>query len=50
MSIKQKARIKIQQMNIDILSNQTLLESSIDYLFYFIQMKLTMLRDLISKI
>ena len=32
MSIKQKVRIKIRQMNIDIFSNQTLLES-IDYLF-----------------
>ena len=32
MSIKQKVRIKIRQMNIDIFSNQILLES-IDYLF-----------------
>ena len=31
MSIKQKVRIKIQQMNIDDFSNQTLLDS-IDYL------------------
>ena len=45
MSIKQKVRIKIQQMNIDIFSNQTLLQS-IDYLFYFIQIKPTMLKDL----
>ena len=32
MNIKQKVRIKIQQMNIDILSNQILLKL-IDYLF-----------------
>ena len=32
MNIKQKLRIKIRQMNIDIFSNQTLLEL-IDYLF-----------------
>ena len=31
MTIKQKVRIKIQQMNIDDFSNQTFLES-IDYL------------------
>ena len=36
----------MQQMNIDILSNQTLSES-IDYLLQFIQMKPTMLKDLI---
>ena len=30
MSIKQKVRIKIQQMNIDIFSNQTLLELAED--------------------
>ena len=33
MSIKQKVRIKIQQMNIDDFSNQTLLDS-IDYLLW----------------
>ena len=44
-NIKQKVRIKMQQMNIDIFSNQTLLES-IGYLFYFIQMKMTKLKDL----
>ena len=32
MNTKQKVRIKIRQMNIDIFSNQILLES-IDYLF-----------------
>ena len=32
MSIKQKVRIKIQQMNMDVFLNQTSLES-IDYLF-----------------
>ena len=32
MNIKQKVRIKIQQMNLNIFSNQILLES-IDYLF-----------------
>ena len=32
MNIKQKVRIKIQQMNLHIFSNQILLES-IDYLF-----------------
>ena len=32
MDIKQKVRIKIQQINIDIFSNQILLEL-IDYLF-----------------
>ena len=36
MNIKQKVRIKIQKINIDIFSNQILLESS-DYLFQFIQ-------------
>ena len=48
MNIKQKRKIKIRQMNIDIFSNQILLES-IDYLFYlfcFIQMKITILKDL----
>ena len=45
MSIKQKVRIKIQQMNEDIFFNQTLLES-MNYLFYLIQMRLAMLKDL----
>ena len=44
-NIKQKVRIKAQQMNIDIFSNQILLES-IGYLFSFIQMKITILKDL----
>ena len=45
MNIKQRVRTKIQQMNLDIFSNQILLES-IDCLFYFIQIKMTMLKDL----
>ena len=48
MNIKQKVRIKIQQMNLHIFSNQILLES-IDYLFQFIQIKATMLKDLMRK-
>ena len=48
MNIKQKVRIKIQQMNLNIFSNQILLES-IDYLFQFIQIKATMLKDLMRK-
>ena len=38
MNIKQKVRINIRQMNIDIFSNQTLLE--------FIQIKISILKDL----
>ena len=45
MNIKQKMRIKIQQMNVDIFLKQTLLELT-DYLFPFIQIKMTVLRDL----
>ena len=45
MNIKQKVRIKIRQMNIAIFSNQFLLES-IDYLFSFIQTKMTILNYL----
>ena len=45
MNIKAKVRIKIQQMDIDILSNQILLDS-IDYLFWFIQIKMLVLKDL----
>ena len=48
MNMKQKLRIKIRQMNIDISSNQILLEL-ID-LFQFIQIKMTMPKDLNSKI
>ena len=44
-NIKQKVRIKIQQINIDIFSNQILLKP-IGYLFYFIHMKMTILKDL----
>ena len=44
-NIKQKVRIKAQQMNIDIFSNQILLES-IGYLFSFIQIKITILKYL----
>ena len=45
MNIKQKARIKTREMNIDIFSNQILLES-IDCLFLFIQIMVPMLKDL----
>ena len=45
MNIKQKVRIKIRQMNIGIFSNQFLLKS-IDYLFWFIQTKMTILKYL----
>ena len=42
MNIKQKVRIKMRQMNINIFSNQILLEST-NYLFLFIQIKITIL-------
>ena len=42
--MKQKVRIKIWQMNLDIFSNQILLES-VDYLFEYIQIKITMLKN-----
>ena len=45
MNIKQNVRIKIRQRSLDIFSNQILLES-IDYLFYFIQIKVLLLKDL----
>ena len=45
MNIKQKVRIKIQQMDTDIFFNQILLEW-INCLFKFIQIKIPMLRDL----
>ena len=44
-NIKQKLRIKIQQINADIFSNQVLLKL-IDYFFYFIKIKMTVLKDL----
>ena len=44
-NIKQKVRIKILQMNIDIFSNQILLEL-MDYLFQFIEIKMPTLKDL----
>ena len=44
-NIKQKLRIKIQQINTDIFSNQVLLKL-IDYFFYSIQIKMTVLKDL----
>ena len=44
-NIKQKVRIKIQQTNLDIFSNQTLLEL-IDLFFQLIQMKMPLLKDL----
>ena len=37
--------IKVIQMNLDIFSNQILLES-IDYLFWFAQMKMLLLKNL----
>ena len=43
-----KVRIKVQQMNIDIFSNQILLEL-IDYLLSFIQIKMLMLKYLMLK-
>ena len=45
MNIKQKVRIKLHQTNLDIFSNQTLLESIV-YSFQFIQIKMTILKDL----
>ena len=44
-NIKQKVRIKILQMNIDIFSNQILVEL-MDYLFQFIEIKMPTLKDL----
>ena len=44
-NIKQKLRIKIQQINADIFSSQVLLKL-IDYFFYFIKIKMTVLKDL----
>ena len=40
MNIKQKVKVKIQQINIDILSNQILMEL-LDCMFQFIQIKIT---------
>ena len=45
MNLKQKVRIKIEQMNIDNFSNQILFES-IDCLFQFIQINMKILKDL----
>ena len=45
MNIKQKVRIKIRQMNLDIFSNQLLLES-VDSLLQFIQIKMPLLKNL----
>ena len=44
-NIKQEVKIEIQQKNTDIWSNQTSLEL-IDYLFYFIEIKMRILRAL----
>ena len=44
MNIKQKLIIEIQQKNLDFSLNQILMES-IDYLFYFIQIKMLLLED-----
>ena len=48
MNIKQKVKIKIQQMSKDILLNQTLLKLR-DTLFGFIQIRVVMLKDLMVK-
>ena len=45
MNIKQKVRIKMQQMNIDIFFNQTLWELT-NCLFWLVQIKATILKDL----
>ena len=45
MNIKQKVRIKLQQILIDIFLNQTLCELA-DCLFWFIKIKVTVLKDL----
>ena len=45
MNKKKKKRIKIQQMNTGIFSNQILFEL-IGYLFQFIQIKMEILKDL----
>ena len=45
MNIKEKVRRKTQQLDIDILSNQILLDL-IDYLFWFMQIKMLVLKDL----
>ena len=42
MNIKQKVRIKLQEMKLDIFLNQTLLEL-IDYLYQFIQINMKIL-------
>ena len=46
---KTKSEKKISQMNIDIFSNQILLDS-VDHLFYFIQTKITISTDLKRKL
>ena len=45
MNKKKKKRIKIQQMNTGIFSNQILFEL-IGYLFQFVQIKMEILKDL----
>ena len=45
MKVKEKVRIKVRLIHIDIFSNQILLES-VDYLFYFIHIKMAILKDL----
>ena len=45
MKVRQRVRIKVRLIDIDIFSNQILLES-IDYLFYFIHIKMAILKDL----
>ena len=45
MNVKQKMRIKMQQMDIDIFLNHTLWELT-DCLFWLVQIKMPMLKDL----
>ena len=47
MNIKQNMKIEMQQMSIDIFSNQTLQELA-DCLFWFIQMKITIQKSIKS--
>ena len=48
MNIKQKVQMKIQQMNINIFSNQTFLKL-IDCLFWLIQTKVVVVKDSMAK-
>ena len=48
MNIKEKVRMKIRQISIDLSSNQHFQELAV-YLFWFIQTKLIILKDLMPK-